>query len=80
MNAGLFIDLGRVKGSAGCLKVCCEIDSCDLVYWTRDRCYAVDCFNSELCEPVAATVLNESDKPSIYYVSRNGKSVLDEGK
>ncbi|XP_078381846.1 uncharacterized protein LOC144664603 isoform X2 [Oculina patagonica] len=77
MDAGLFIDLGRVRGTTSCLKFCCEIESCDLVYMTRDSCYAVDCFNNKLCEPVAA-VPYKRDMPSVYYVTRNGKSVLDE--
>jgi len=79
MDAGLFIDLGRVKGTSGCLKFCCEIESCDLVFMKRDSCYAVDCFNSHLCEPVAA-VPYRSDMPSVYYVTRSGKSILDESK
>ena len=79
MDAGLFIDLGRVKGTTSCLKFCCEIESCDLVFMKRDSCYAVDCFNSHLCEPVAA-VPYTSDMPSVYYVTRNGKSILDESK
>ena len=79
MKAGLFINLGQVKGSTDCLKLCCEIESCDLVFMTRDSCYAVDCFNNELCEPVAA-VHYRSDMPSVYYVTRGGRSVLDESK
>lgn len=79
MDAGLFIDLGRVKGTISCLKFCCEIESCDLVFMTRDSCYAVDCFNSNLCEPVAA-VPYRSDMPSVYYVTRSGKSILDESE
>lgn len=79
MNAGLFIDLGKVKGSTSCLKLCCEIESCDLVFMTRDSCYAVDCFNNKLCEPVAA-VPYRSDMPSVYYVTRSGKSILDGSK
>ena len=79
MDAGLFIDLGRVKGTTSCLKFCCEIESCDLVFMKRDSCYAVDCFNSHLCEPVAA-VPYRSDMPSVYYVTRSGKSILDESK
>ena len=79
MDAGLFIDLGRVKGTTSCLKLCCEIDSCDLVFMRRDSCYAVDCFNSHLCEPVTA-VPYRSDMPSVYYVTRSGKSILDESK
>ena len=79
MDAGLFIDLGRVRGTTSCLKFCCEIDSCDLVYMTRDSCYAVDCFNNKLCEPVAAVPYSRS-MTSVYYVTRNGKSILDESK
>ncbi|XP_068704874.1 uncharacterized protein [Montipora foliosa] len=77
MNAGLFINLGKVKGSTSCLKLCCEIGSCDLVFMTRENCYAVDCFNNKLCEPVTA-VPYRSDMPSVHYVTRSGKSVLDE--
>ena len=79
MNAGLFIDLGRVKGSTNCLKLCCEIESCDLVLTTRGSCYAVSCFDNMQCEPVAA-VPYRSDMPSVYYVTRSGKSVLDASK
>lgn len=79
MNAGLFIDLGNVKGTTSCLKLCCEIGSCDLIFMARNRCYAVDCFNHKLCEPVAA-VPYRSDMPSVHYVTRSGKSVLDESK
>ena len=79
MNAGLFINLGKVKGSTNCLKLCCEIGSCDLVFMTRENCYAVDCFNNKLCEPVTA-VPYRSDMPSVHYVTRSGKSVLDESK
>lgn len=79
MDAGLFIDLGRVKGSTSCLKFCCEIESCDLVFMTRDSCYAVDCYNNKLCEPVPADSYR-SDMPSVHYVTRSGKSVLDESE
>ena len=79
MNAGLFIDLGKVRGSASCLKLCCEIASCNLVFMTRDRCYAVDCFNNEQCEPVPAVPYRD-DMPSVYYVTRSGISILDQGK
>jgi hypothetical protein len=79
MNAGLFIDLGHVHVTTACLKRCCEIESCDLVFLARDHCYAVDCFNADLCEPVQALHVNQ-DGPSVYYVRRDGKSILEKSE
>jgi len=79
MDAGLFIDLGKVHITTKCLKRCCEIDACDLVYLEGGRCYAVNCYNSELCQPVEAFAIGR-DIPSVYYVTRNGKSILIEGE
>ncbi|KAK3699591.1 hypothetical protein QZH41_014303, partial [Actinostola sp. cb2023] len=76
MNAGLYIDLGHVHITTECLKRCCEIDACDLVYLSDDHCYAVDCFNAELCKPIEAFKTGK-EIPSVYYVLRDGKTILD---
>ncbi|XP_048590274.1 uncharacterized protein LOC5501396 [Nematostella vectensis] len=75
MKAGLFIDLGHASVTTECIKRCCQIESCDLVFLSRNRCFAVDCFSDELCEPVARSAV-DTDVSSIYYISRNGKSIV----
>ena len=79
MNSGLFIDMGPAASAVDCLEHCCRIDACDLAFLTRDRCYAVDCYSAELCEPVAAPDF-VTDKPSLYYVTKNGKSIINQGQ
>ena len=79
MGAGMFIDLGNIHVTSECLKRCCELDSCDLVYMISNKCYAVNCFSSQQCEAVSAQPFAD-DAPSVYYVTRRGKSILDAGK
>lgn len=79
MSAGLFIDLGHVHVTTDCLKRCCQMESCDLIYLENDHCYAVDCFSGDVCQPVQLLNVN-LDGPSLYYVMRNGKSILEKGK
>lgn len=79
MDVGLFLDLGWVKGLISCLKFCCEIELCDLVFMMCDSCYVVDCYNNKLCEFVLVD-LYRSDMFSVYYVIRSGKLVLDESE
>ena len=79
MNSGIFIDLGFIHVTSECLKRCCEIESCDLVYMISEKCYAVNCFSSEMCEAVSAEPF-AADEPSVFYVTRKGKSIFDKGK
>lgn len=79
MSAGLFIDLGRTHVTTQCLKKCCDMETCDLVYLENGHCYAVDCLNAELCQPIEAFAVGK-EIPSVYYVMRHGKVILDKCK
>lgn len=66
-DSGKFRDRGKMKDVIECATLCCHLNKCDLVMMLLNRCFSVDCKNSNLCESVPAK--SPIFTPTICYVS-----------
>ena len=37
-----------------CIRMCCGRKDCDVAFMLEANCYAVNCYNEDLCQPVLA--------------------------
>lgn len=54
IKAGNFTDLGKISEISTCIRMCCGRKDCDVALMLEANCYAVNCYNEDLCEPVLA--------------------------
>ena len=54
IKAGNFTDLGKISEISTCIRMCCGRKDCDVALMLEANCYAVNCYNEDLCQPVLA--------------------------
>lgn len=54
IKAGNFTDLGKIAKISTCIRLCCGRKDCDVALMLEANCYAVNCYNEDLCQPVLA--------------------------
>ena len=54
IKAGNFTDLGKLGEMSTCIRMCCGRKDCDVALMLEANCYAVNCYNEDLCQPVMA--------------------------
>jgi len=54
IKAGNFTDLGKIAEMSTCIRLCCGRKDCDVALMLEANCYAVNCYNEDLCQPVLA--------------------------
>ena len=63
-----------------CIRMCCGRKDCDVAFMLEANCYAVNCYNEDLCQPVLARksglLTNLSPKLS-YITARDEEGIQD---
>ena len=54
IKAGNFTDLGKIAEISTCIRLCCGRKDCDVALMLEANCYAVNCYNEDLCQTVLA--------------------------
>ena len=79
LKAGDFTDTGKVGSIKECYATCCQQSSCNLAFMLGQNCFAVKCYNKDLCSTIPAqpSIFN----PQIAYVwtrkeMKSGKYIL----
>lgn len=79
LKAGDFTDTGKVGSIKECYATCCQQSSCNLAFMLGQNCFAVKCYNKDLCSTIPAqpSIFN----PQIAYVwtrkeIKSGKYIL----
>lgn len=76
LEAGQFRRLGPPDDTELCVQRCCDQRSCDLVAWIGDHCFAVSCFNRQMCKPIRVPSYDKGMR-LLYIASRDNAE--DEG-
>jgi len=78
IKAGNFTDLGKLGEMSTCIRMCCGRKDCDVALMLEANCYAVNCYNEDLCQPVMArkSGLLTHLSPRLSYITARDEEVL----
>lgn len=66
-NAGMLLQVSRVRSMEKCIQVCCDEPACDFVMLKQGRCYSVRCKGGDTC------TVEDGGEYQISFVSRQGE-------
>ncbi|RMX60284.1 hypothetical protein pdam_00021442 [Pocillopora damicornis] len=78
IKAGNFTDLGKISEISTCIRMCCGRKDCDVALMLEANCYAVNCYNEDLCQPVLArkSGLLTNLSPRLSYITSRDEEAL----
>ena len=50
INAGTFVDKGKMEKMTDCIKACGESPDCNLAFMLSAQCFGVHCFSDDTCK------------------------------